>query len=1206
MPRLNRLTYTILLLSFFSVAQAQTGTIEFVENKGQWDAQVRFMGQFPAGAFFIRNTGFTVLQYNPQDYEALAERLHGHSEDGARRPSPEEAFKVRAHAYHVNFQGTAKQTRLVPDKAIAAYNNYILGNDPSKWAAACKIYLGVTVEDLYPGIDMRYYTQEGLLKYDLIVKPGADLSRIAMKYEGADKLEIKDKELLISTSVGLHKELEPFTYQFVNGARRKVNARFILKGDEVRFDIKNYDRNQTLIIDPTRIFCSFAGSTASNWGFTATYDAGGFFYGGGFVFNSGFPVSPGAFDLTFGGGQGNQPTDIGIIKLSPNGASRVYATYIGGTGNEQPHSLIVDAQGNLVIAGRSNSTDYPGTGANGGLIGSGGGYDIIVTKLNAAGSALIGSKKIGGTGDDGVNISATRASNLLQQNYGDDGRSEVVLDNAGNVYVASSTRSMGSATATNNFPATPGAFQTVGGGGDQDGVVLKLDPSISTLLFSTYLGGADVDACYVLAIAGNGTLYVGGGTRSNESSFPGNKAGTIHSTFQGNIDGFLAHITTDGSTILRSTYLGTSGIDQVYGVQLDNSGFPYVMGQTGGNWPITSNVGYSVAGAPQFIAKLQPDLSNYVYSTRFGKPSGTPNISPIAFLVDNCENVYVSGWGGQVGFGGFQSSGTINMPVTPDAFKGNGDAMGDFYFFVLQKNAATMLYGSFYGQQGGGFPDHVDGGTSRFDRQGVIYQAMCANCGGGPFPTSPGVWGPTNPASNAGNGGCNLAMLKMAFNFAGVDAGPQSSINGVIRDTAGCVPLQVSFTDTVANARTYIWNFGDGSPDVTLTSPSTTHTYTSTGLFRVRLIVEDSNTCNIRDTAYLNIRVGDLRANLAFNPVKLDPCDSLKYRFDNLSVAPGALPFSSKAFRWDFGDGTIIDSVGLGPVIHSYANAGSYIVKLILLDTGYCNAPDSAVLGISIAPNVVADFDTPDTGCVPYLASFTNTSIAGQSFEWSFGDGGTSTLQSPTHLYTNPGTYTIRLIAIDPNTCNVRDTTFQTITVIPNPTANFSTAPIPPTENTPTTFTNLSSADAVRFKWLFGDGQELETTSRLPVQHQYVATGTYNACLIAINSSGCADTTCLPVEALVVAQVDVPNAFTPNSNDINNKIIVRGFGIVKMKFTIYNRWGQKVFESASLNSGWDGKFKGVLQPMDVYAYTLEVEFFDGTRASKKGDITLIR
>ena len=120
-----------------------------------------------------------------------------------------------------------------------------------------------------------------------------------------------------------------------------------------------------------------------------------------------------------------------------------------------------------------------------------------------------------------------------------------------------------------------------------------------------------------------------------------------------------------------------------------------------------------------------------------------------------------------------------------------------------------------------------------------------------------------------------------------------------------------------------------------------------------------------------------------------------------------------------------------------------------------------------------------------------------------------------------------------------------------------------------------------------------------PCQHQYHATGTYNACLIAINAAGCSDTTCQQVSAVITDAVDVPNAFTPQSSDINNKVFVKGFGIAKLQFIIWNRWGQKVFETNDVNIGWDGKFKGVVQPMDVYAYTLNVEFFDGKKQLRK-------
>jgi gliding motility-associated-like protein len=182
----------------------------------------------------------------------------------------------------------------------------------------------------------------------------------------------------------------------------------------------------------------------------------------------------------------------------------------------------------------------------------------------------------------------------------------------------------------------------------------------------------------------------------------------------------------------------------------------------------------------------------------------------------------------------------------------------------------------------------------------------------------------------------------------------------------------------------------------------------------------------------------------------------------------------------------------------------------------------------------------------------------------------------------------------------------MSITVYGKPKADFSAAPQPPVENTPISFTNLSSPDAVNFKWLFGDGDSLVTALRDVVKHEYNATATYNACLIAANPAGCPDTVCRPVQTLINPAVDVPNAFTPLSGGINGTIYVRGFGIARMKFTIWSRWGEKVFETNDKRIGWDGRFKGALLPMDVYAYTLDVEFSDGTKTTKTGDITLIR
>jgi gliding motility-associated-like protein len=1201
---LKRLLLAALLGPVFIASGQSYNNIEFVENKGQWDSRIRYQGNVSNGAVLVRNGGFTIIQHNPSDVAALKDLMHGHQSENSPINKNGD-FVMRSHAWNVDFVGASSKIQVEADKPLATYNNYFIGNDPSKWAADCKIFQGVTLKEVYPNIDVRYYTDNGYLKYDIIVRPGGDVSKIALKYEGVDKLSVKNKELVISTSVGELKESAPYTYQAGATGKSEISSRYSVKDNIVRFDVKNYDPASTLIIDPAVVFCSFSGSTYDNYGYTATYGPDGSLYAGGTVFGTGWKVSPGAYQTVYRGA-----FDMGIIKLSPDGRNRMYATYIGGTGEDQPHSLVVDGQGNLVIAGRTNSgTGYPelNRAQQDGL---GGGYDIVVTKLNAAGNDLIGSRRIGGTGDDGVNISTVRfaPSNSLLRNYGDDGRSEVILDGAGNVYVASCTRSTGS-NAANNFPINGTAFQATPGG-LQDGVVLKLTPNLNTITFSSFLGGSGNDAAYVLALGPGGNIYVAGGTESN--NLPGISTPTIDQTFNGQCDGFLSIISNNGATLSRTAYIGTGGFDQVFGVQFDRNGFPYVMGQTTGNWPIF-NATYGNPNGRQFIMKLQPDLSARVYSTAFGSGGANPNISPTAFLVDRCENVYVSGWGGHFSSNFYSSEGTFGLPVTPDAIKSNTDGK-DFYFFVLKKDATAQLFGSFFGENNSnnGSTDHVDGGTSRFDPNGVIYQAICGNCniGSRPFyPTTAGAWATTNSSP-----GCDLVMLKIALNLAGVDGGIQSAIDGAPRDTAGCIPLTVDFTDTIGTAQSYEWYFNyvpGNPPDQITTVPTASHTYNSVGVFQVMLVAIDPTTCNVRDSSFMNIRVGDLRADLAFTPVKLQPCTEFNYRFDNNSVPPPSAPFGPTAFVWDFGDGSPKVVTGPGPVFHTYPGPGTYNVKLLLQDLIYCNAPDSIVDPLSVATNVVARFTTPASGCLPYTAEFRNTSDAGETWLWDFGDpasgaNNTSTDFEPTHLYSAVGTYVVTLTATNPNTCNVTSTTTFTINVYDSPVPDFSFSPVPAVENTPTVFTNLSSPDAVRFKWVFGDGDSLLTTSRAPVTHQYNASGIFNACLTAYNEIGCDSTICREVESIIVPVVGVPNAFTPNSRDENSVVYVRGFGIGKMQFIIWNRWGQKVFETNNRFQGWDGKVKGVVQPMDVYAYTLSIEFTDGTKTTMKGDITLIR
>lgn len=1207
---IRALTIITLMIAFH---KTQAQYIEFIENKGQWDNKIKFKGEISNGAIFLEQNGYKVLLNNPNDLEAVANYYGGHTASPKAVKTEDHALDqpvhatggrgdklvLHSHAYEVKFVGANPDPVIESEKPLPTYNNYFVGNDPSKWVSHCVLYHAVVYKNIYPNIDVRYYTDENKLKYDFIVNPGGDPSKIVMQFDGVDALSQKYGNLIIKNSVSDVTELAPVSYQLNVKERTKVKAQFVLNNNTVRFKIDNFSKDVPLIIDPALIFSTFSGSKSDNWGYTATYDGQGNFYMGGISFGpaTGFPVSTGAFQTTFQGGaqEGSlTPYDAVLMKLSPDGSSRIYATYLGGSGNEQPHSLVVDNNGDLIVAGRTNSSDFPSTSDT---YGAGGAFDIFITKFNPGGSAIIGSRRIGGTADDGVNIRAkyvgAAGAEATRRNYGDDARSEVIVDGANNIYLASCTQS-------DNFPVTSGAFQTKPGG-KQDGAVIKANSDLSNIIFSSFLGGAEADAAFVLALnPADNDIYVAGGTVSKD--FPGVGAGVLYSSYQGgSCDGFVSVISNNGSSLIRSSYFGTGGNEVVYGIQFDKFAFPYIMGTTTGTWPVV-NAAFKQPNGKEFISKLKPDLSNWEYSTVFGKGQAAPDISPTAFLVDRCENVYVSGWGGNFEQAeGYPNANTTNLSVTPNAIQKATDG-NDFYFFVLERNAAGQLYGSYFGERNG-FGDHVDGGTSRFDKQGVIYQAICANCGrgGGVFPTTPGVWSTENQAQDGAK--CNLAGIKIAFELAGVGAGLQASIEGRPRDTSGCVPLTVDFKDTLALGKTYKWDFGDGSAEQTTTTNAISHTYDKVGTYLVRLISTDSSTCNIADTAYTHIRVRNDRAVLGLNYAKLPPCESLSYQFNNTSTAPATKPFGAQSFIWDFGDGTT--STETNPV-HQYAATGTYQVKLMLVDTVYCNAPDQLDTTIRIAPNVKAQFETPAVGCAPYEAVFNNTSEAGQTFTWDFGDGTTSNESSPGHVYKIPGNYTIKLVAVDPSTCNGIDSTSLTIVISAKPEASFSYLPQPSQENTFTTFTNNSDG-ANSYKWDFGDGEQLLTTKKdTTVRHIYDKSGVYNVCLIAYNQVGCKDTFCLPVQAIVVPVVDVANAFTPNGDGVNDVVSVQGYGISRMNWKIYNRWGALVFQSTSQKVPWDGKYKGVLQPQEVYAYVLDIEFSDGTKYQKKGDITLLR
>lgn len=1166
------LVFTAGTLSAHEGHVSANSPLQFIPNLGQWAHPFLYKGISPNADIYLEKTGLKILVGHPQNHE-----LFKAFKDGKHEESPLFSF----HAYKINWVNGNPDAQTLPGSARPDKVNYFLGNDPQRWKSDVSAYGNVTYKEVYPGTDFYFYTESSSLKYDIILRPNADPSKVALEYEGLNGMRVEKGNLVLMTSVGEIVEQKPYAYQYKDGVKVEVKCTYRLEGNILKFDLKSYDKNSELVIDPQIVFASLTGSVADNWGFTATYDNQGNLYAGGIALGAGYPLSTGALQGTYGGGNAGGSfgiaCDIAVSKFNAIGNTLVYSTYIGGSGNEMPHSLVVDAGNNLVIAGKSMSTNYPTLGTSYSPAHNGG-FDIILTKLNADGTALIGSTYVGGTGDDGVNINASFSSqNSLKHNYGDDARSEVIVDKFGNIYLAGNTRST-------NFPVTSNALKS-NIGGTQDGVYLKFNANLSTMLYGTYIGGTSADGAYSIALDTSETrVYITGGTESNDFH-TASLSGAYQATKPGAIDGFIMRFDNTNNTLIRSTYIGTSAYDQIYGVQVDNKNAVYVMGQTQGNFPVFPAGVYQNPNSRQFVMKLDSTLATGIFSTVYGSGAvSNVNISPVAFLVDTCENIYISGWGGLSTAG--PPTTVLGMPITSTALQPNTDG-ADFYFIVLKKDLQSLLYGSYFGSAG--IEEHVDGGTSRFDPNGVVYQAICASCGPtSSFPATPGAVATTE---NSGN--CNLGVVKIAFNLGSVSTNAQATPSAT-----GCAPFTVNFLDNSTNATSWSWNFGDNT---TSNQQTPTHTYTTPGVYIVRLIGSNPDACRVLDTSYVTITVTNDAITPAFTTTILDSCEQLRVVFNNTSTGINGGPTTGAGFFWDFGNGNTFN--GANPPTQVYTTPGTFQVKLVMTMAGACNTPDSVVQTLTFDPIYVSAPVLPALeACVGTTVNFPTGGTNVTTYQWDLGDGNTSNSAGISHTYSDPGTYNITLIVGNPESCNKFDTVSTTVTVRPAPTAAFVYSPAIAETNVPFTFTNQSQG-ATAYNWDFGDNRT--STEEHPV-HEYNKSGLYEVCLTATNQFNCSAKICKTLEAVVYPLADVPSGFSPNGDGSNDVFRVRGYGIATMNLKVFNRWGEQVFETSDQAIGWDGTYKGKLQEMDTYGYVLIVEFVDGTSTKKQGNVTLLK
>ncbi|TGE27262.1 DUF7948 domain-containing protein [Hymenobacter metallicola] len=1111
-------------------------TLEFTENKGQWNSRVRYLAEVPGGRLFLENRGFTYAFIDPK----AVEQQHEHTATPNR---------VRAHAYSMTFEGGNAKPTFVPTEATTDKRNYFQGSDARHWASGVQAFRRVRYENIYAGISAQLYENSSArLEYDFHLQPGANPAQIRLRYAGADKLSLQQGNLVIQTGVGSVTEQAPQAWQRLGDTRIPVSCAYVLQGNVVSFRLGKYDPKLPLVIDPTVIFSSFTGATGDNWGFTATYDQQGNMYSGGIIKQLSFPVSPGAYDVSFNG-----IWDIAIIKYNTaatGAASRLYATYLGGDSTEAPHSLVVNSAGELVVMGSSGSQNYPTTpGAfdatfNGGprinklnALHYGNGSDIVVSKLSADGSKLTASTFLGGTDTDGLMLLNAGA---LVHNYGDQFRGDVITDGSGNVYLTSATTSV-------NFPlASTTSIQSRNAGG-YDAVVCKLSPDLKTLLWSTYLGGTATDAAYSIQLDAKRDVYVSGGTTS--TNFPTTPGSYKPQHPTNDADGFVAHISADGTRIEQATYLGTSSYDQAYFVQLDAAANVYVLGQTSGTYPATAGL-YATPNGRQFVQKLDPTLTRSLYATQFGgiNPSLNTLLSPTAFLVDDCERIYVCGWGGTTNNGFFGGT-TSGLPVTPGAIQPTTDG-SDFYLAQFTPGMKALEYATFFGEQGGR-AEHVDGGTSRFDKRGLVYQAVCGGCNGGfgssssGFPTLPGA----SFSTINGSINCNNAAFKIDFGTRLADPGPSRyvcvSAGPVV---LGGSPAGGTWTGPgVSLGANGSYQF---TPSAALVGANTlTYSVASTG------VCISSRTLRMTVTP-------DVAP--VFTPIP-PQCISSTVPVQLTATPPGGT-FS----------GTGVAGSTFNP---AQAKVGTHTLTYSFPgDTTRCGAVTQTVV-VNQLPDVEAGPNL--TLCAYETASLQLTGASPAGGTWS-GQGVT-----PSGLFTPPNTNNRGAIitltyTINSNGCSNTDT--RTVLLAPSPETNVALS-VPACEAAPQ-YTGLAPFTCTfapilpggTYQWSFGDGSTPSTLAN--PSHVYEKPGQYSVQLTARYSNCEVVTQFAPV---IVGEVFIPNIITPNADqkDLNEQF-VPVFSCQPASLQIFNRWGAKLYETSTYRNDW----RGENLPDGVYYYLL--------------------
>jgi hypothetical protein len=590
---------------------------------------------------------------------------------------------------HMKLSGGNATNALIASDELPGKSNYILGNNPENWHTNVPNYRKVAQHGVYPGIDVVYYGTQRNLEYDFVVAPQANPHAIRFALDGAHNLRVDSRGDLLKELAGSTVRLQkPVAYQELEGHRQLVDVKYRVKDSrEVTFAIARYDAARPLIIDPVLSYStSLGGSNIDGANAIAVASDNTAFIAGG-TFSSDFPTAHPLQPNV--GGPNDFPQDAFVAKISADGSTLLYSTYLGGKNSDVANGIAVDTFGEAYVTGTTLSPDFPvtpgsfntlcgGDGKCGASFNSGGLIvsAAFVTKLNVAGSALVYSGFLG--------------NNELVRGQA------IAVDSNENAYITGQTGPLIPATVTitppaigpQPFPVTASAFQISFGLGATDAFVTKISATGTSVLYSSYLGGSNEDVGYGIAADSAGNAYITGLTYSTD--FP--TAGTpLQAAAGGAGDAFVAKVNTSltgGPSLAYSTYLGGAGLDQGNGIALDSfggTGNIYVAGTTNSSTLGIVPNGFQPANKGQgdaFALKLMP-TGAFTYFTFLG---GSQADAGIGIAADSNGNAYVTG-----------STVSTDFPVAGSVFQatfggGNADA------FVTKLNpSGALVYSSYLG-----------------------------------------------------------------------------------------------------------------------------------------------------------------------------------------------------------------------------------------------------------------------------------------------------------------------------------------------------------------------------------------------------------------------------------------------------------------------------------------------------------------------------